>query len=368
MKILIMSVKAGFGHHSAAQSMIECFEKHGIECEMMDTLEYVSKILGDGVQDGYLLSTKYLKEAYGRVYSSFDKKEEPRYKYSPLSVITRQIARPLRKYIHDFNPDIVIATHSFAAVIISVLKNRFIINCPTYGVVTDFTIHPFWESTELDYYILPNELLTTAAMKKGIPKEKILPFGIPIKQKFTKKADKVTARENLGILNKTTVLVMMGSMGFGKMFNLIGQLDKYPADFQIICVCGNNEKMKNKIDEASWQKQIYNLGFINNVDEYMDAADLIITKPGGLTTSEALAKKLPLILSNPIPGQEDRNVEFLVNSGAAINVTETFPLESALFQYFDSGWRAELMMQAVGYISKPNAAEDLYEFIMENTD
>ena len=156
---------------------------------------------------------------------------------------------------------------------------------------------------------------------------------------------------------------MMGSMGFGRLTEIIEDLDKYPADFQVVCVCGNNKHVKQEIDEHHWNKKVVNLGFINNVDEYMDASDVIITKPGGLTTSEALAKKLPLILSDPLPGQEDRNIEFLVNTGVAINVTTTFPLENALYQIFDSKWRREHIMNAVENLAKPNAASDIYNFI-----
>ncbi len=363
MRILLMSVKAGYGHHSAAQAMIEYFESKGIECKMLDTLEYINKLLGEGVQEGYLLSTKYLKKPYGKMYSMFDKKEDPYFKYSPLVILSRQISKPLKKYITDYNPDIVIATHSYAAVLMTILAHRYVITCPTFGVITDFTIHPFWESTDLDYYITPGDLLTASAMKKGIPKEKILPFGIPVKKQFSTKADKQEVRKRLGLADKTTVMVMMGSMGFGKITNIIEELDSYPADFQIVCICGTNEKMKQQIDNGNWQKTIYNFGFIKNVHEYMDASDLLITKPGGLTTSEALAKKLPLILSNPIPGQEDRNIEFLTNAGAALSITETFPLYSALYQFFDSPWRKELLEASVLNLGKPNSVRDIYEFI-----
>lgn len=364
MKILIMSVKAGYGHHSTAQAMIECFQKHGIECIMLDTLEYINKLLGEGVQDGYLLTTKYFKGAYGKVYSTLDKKDEPSYKYSPVSILSKRISKPLKKYIEDYNPDFIIGTHSYAAMLMTILKEDKVINCPTFGVITDFTIHPLWENTNLDYYIIPDDLLTTSAMKKGIAKEKILSFGIPVKSQFSYKEDKKEVRKRLNMdEEKTTIMLMMGSMGFGSLESVVEELDAYPADFQIVCICGSNKKMKQVIDEHIWSKKIYNFGFINNVSEYMDASDLIITKPGGLTTSEALAKKLPLILSNPIPGQEDRNIEFLVNAGAAINVTETFPLENALYQFFDSSWRKAHIEEAVANLGKPDAAENVYKFI-----
>lgn len=363
MKVLIMSVTAGNGHNSTAQAMIEEFEKMGIECHLLDTLEYINKHLGTGVQDGYLFTTKHFKSTYGKIYSILDKKEEPYSKYAPGSILTKQISKYFAHYIQEYNPDAIITTHSYPAVIISVLLHRNYIKCPTFGIVTDFTIHPFWESADLDYYILPSDLLIPAAEKKGIPKSKIIASGIPVKSKFAHKIDKVSARTMLGLDNKTTIMVMMGSMGFGKIIDIIEELDKYPADFQVVCICGNNKHIKQEIDEHPWNKKVVNLGFIDNVDEYMDASDAIITKPGGLTTSEALAKKIPLILSDPLPGQEDRNIEFLVNTGVAINITPTFPLENALYQIFDSNWRCKHIMDAVENLAKPNAASDICKFI-----
>ena len=363
MRILLMSVRAGYGHHSTGLAMKDCLNANGIECEMLDTLEYISRFLGDGVQEGYLLATKHLKEAYGKVYDTFDKRDEPTKSYSPEAMISKFLSKKLEKYMTDYNPDFVIGTHSYAAVLMSILKKRGILNCPTFGIVTDFTIHPFWESTNLDYYVLPDGLLTASAQRKGIAESKLLPFGIPIKQQFSYKGDKAATKEKLGLSEKPVLLIMMGSMGFGDITDVIGICDRYEYDYQIVVICGNNEKAKAAIENQVWKKEVHCLGFTNNVDEYMDASDVIITKPGGLTTSEAMAKKLPLILMNPIPGQEERNMEFLVNSGAAMMISRTFPLENALYQFFEAPWRSELMVKAVENIGKPDSTQRLYDFI-----
>ena len=363
MKALILSVKAGYGHHSTGLAMKACFESHGIECEMLDTLEYINRFLGEGVQDGYLLATKYMADAYGKVYSSLDKKEEPRKEYSPEVVISKFLSKKLEKYMIEYAPDFVVGTHSYAAVLISILKNRGVLSCPTFGVVTDFTVHPFWESTDLDYYILPDALLTSSAVRKGIDAEKILPYGIPIREKFSVKNDKAAAKRLLGLTSEPVVLVMMGSMGFGDMTEVIKVCDDFAGNFQMVVICGSNEKARQAIDERAWKKRVRCLGFVENVDEYMDASDIIITKPGGLTTSEAMAKRLPLILMNPIPGQEERNMEFLVNSGSAMMITKTFTVENALYQFFESPWRRKTMEEAVANVGKPDSTQRLYDFI-----
>jgi processive 1,2-diacylglycerol beta-glucosyltransferase len=244
------------------------------------------------------------------------------------------------------------------------LREKEIVSCPTIGVVTDFTVHPFWESTDLDYYVTADSLLDNQMRKKGINIEKILPLGIPIKSKFSKKTDKLQARTILGIEDKTTILIMMGSMGFGNMLEEITEIDNLDIDFQVICVCGKNEKAYKEISSKSWRKNIMPYGFVDNVDVMMDASDCIITKPGGLTTSELLAKGLPAVVMNPIRGQEDRNMEFLVNNGAAIMATETYRVEEALYQLLKNDKRLGMLKEGISYLGKPDSTKNLCEFII----
>ena len=227
----------------------------------------------------------------------------------------------------------------------------------TVGIVTDFTIHPYWEDTHLDYYVTPSEGLNIQALKKGIPRIKFCRSAYRLTLSFQKDC-RVRKREILGIDDRRTVLVMSGSMGFGNVIDEIKALDRVDGDFQIVTICGNNKKLKKHIDNTEFSKKVYNYGFVNNVDVFMDAVDCIITKPGGLTTSEALAKGVPMIMSNPIPGQEDRNVEFLLNAGAAIKISPTYPIDDAIYQLF-SGKRLKLIKEAIRSLGKPNATNIL---------
>lgn len=364
MKVLLMSVKAGYGHHSTARAIIDYLTERGVACEMLDTFEYINSHLADSIDNSYLFSTKYLPEIYGKAYDKLDKREEKWDKRSLVAMLSKIVSHKLKDYISEYNPDVIIGTHSFASMLMTYLREKEVVTCPLVGIVTDFTVHPFWESTELDYYVTADALLENQMKKKGIPAEKIIPYGIPIRSSFSKKMPKEEARRELGIENKTTILVMMGSMGFGNLVKDIRAIDEMDEDFQILCVCGNNEKMKNEIASRTWSKRVIAFGFVHNVDVMMDAADLIVTKPGGLTTSELLAKRLPAVIMNPIPGQEDRNTEFLVNNGAAIMVTETFPLEEALFELLKSPCRLSLLEESVKYLGKPDSTKDVCEFII----
>lgn len=365
MKVLIVSVKTGYGHHSTAKAIIDYLTDKGVVCEMLDTFEYINPLLADSIDNGYMFSTKYFPETYGKAYDKFDRHDEKWDKHSPVTILSKIVSNKLKTYITDYAPDIIIGTHSYACMMMTYLREKGIVTCPLVGIITDFTVHPFWESTELDYYVIPNDLLKNRAIKKGIPNEKILPLGIPIRKQFATKIPKEGARNILGIENKTTFLVMMGSMGFGNIVKDLQSIDDLEEDFQILCVCGKNEKMKKEIESIRWNKKVIPYGFVDNVDVMMDASDIIITKPGGLTSSEFLAKKLPAIIMNPIPGQENRNTEFLVNNGAAIMVTDTFPLDEALFEMLESPVRMELFEKSVEVLAKPDATKNVCELAMK---
>ena len=364
MKILIMSVKAGMGHHQTGMALKNEFEKNGAACVMLDTFEYVNPILSETISRGYLLSTKLTPKMYGQFYRMAEKKQsvDPNFLQKTMNKI---MSSKLMKFIRNYEPDAIIATHIFAAQIVTHLKRKGKIDCLTLGIVTDFTINPIWEETELDYYVTASRMLNLQLEKKGISPEKALPAGIPIHPKFAGSVDKGEARASLGIGDKTTVLVIMGSMGYGHIMKELIKLDEMKGDFQILCVCGNNKRLRTLVNGHSWYKDMYCYGYVDNVDLMMDAADIIVTKPGGLTTSEFLAKGLPAILLDPIPGQEDRNVEFLLNNGLAIKVSPTFPIDEAMYQLMLHDWHLEMLSKAAKLMGKPNAAKDICSFVLE---
>ena len=362
MKILILSVTAGQGHHQAGLAISTYFEKKGNTATHLDCYEYLSPAVKEFISGGYLMSTKYSPTLYGRFYRLAEKMDSIE-KANFISKITNTIFRKkMLAFIEELNPDAIICTHVFAAVLLSHLKEKGLIK-PTYGIITDFTIHPYWESTSLDYYVTANEFLVPAAQNKKIAEGKILPFGIPIFSKFSTGIPIHEAREKLAIDSKATILIMGGSMGYGNMLKTLVRLDKLSEDFQIISVCGNNQRLKENIDKLSTTHKIHNFGYVENVDLLMDASDCIITKPGGLTTSEALAKKLPIIISKPIPGQEERNVDFLLNFGCAMKISKPIPATEIISQLFYDGRKKEQMISNIKLIRKPNSVEDLYNHI-----
>ncbi len=363
MKSLIFSITTGQGHNQTAKVLAEYLNQNGVESSYMDVLEYINPMLSESISKLYLMSTKNIPKIYGSGYRLCEKRE------SELSLLPRLtttlLAKRLLDYVKREDPDVIICTHVFAALLVTYLMDSLDTKINTIGIVTDFTIHPYWEDTHLDYYITPSELLTHQGVKRGIPARKFKPLGIPIDPKFATHRSRREACKLLNIPEKNTILVMSGSMGFGNVLDDIVSLDRLEHNFQIATICGNNKKLKAQIDGLQLKKPLYNYGFVHNIDLFMDAATCIITKPGGLTTSEALAKNLPMIMSNPVPGQEDRNVEFLLNVGAAMKVSKTFPLEEAINNLFLNEHRRDLLIQSISFLQKPNSTMDLVQFVKD---
>ncbi|MBQ9737854.1 MAG: glycosyltransferase [Clostridia bacterium] len=362
MRVLILTITTGQGHNQVAKNLSTHLSRQGMQVLSMDVLEYISPALKGLVSQGYLMSTKRLPKVYGKAYRMAEKRDND----NKFIRITGSImAEKLARFVNDYIPDVIICTHVFAAMLIESVDKKIKNPVKTVGIVTDFTIHPYWEETELDYYITATELLSNQALKKGIPKDRILPIGIPISPIFASRLDKSDARHMLKIDDIRTVLVMGGSMGYGKLGKMIKQIDKSDLNFQIISVCGHNNKLRKEIDNLKLKHPIYNYGFSDKVDLFMDASDCIITKPGGLTTSEALAKGLPMIMANPIPGQEDRNVEFLLNNGVAFKVSTTFPVDEALYQMFTNTERIEGLRPMFKMLGRGDATQKFTEFMLK---
>ena len=362
MKVLILTISAGQGHNQTANAVHHYLSQKGVECKTLDAYQYINPILSEGVKHGYLLGTQYTPIVYGGFYRLAERRNADTRNYFTY-VANALFGSKLFHYIEQFNPDYIVGTHIFVGTILTQLRKR-LRGTKTIGIVTDFTAHPYWEETKLDYYVTASELLNNQMRKKGISQTRILPFGIPVNSKFSNKIEKREAKKLLGISDKPTILLVMGSMGFGNVASIVRKIDSLPIDFQVLAVCGKNKRAQRRIDKYPHKHQVYNYGFVDNIDIMMDAADFIITKPGGLTVSESMAKGLPLILVNPIPGQEDRNVEFLLNNGLALHVTNTFPVDEAIYQFFNNQFRRERFHETVKEFGKPNAAKDLGDFII----
>ncbi len=367
MKVLIMSVTAGEGHNTTAKSIAASLEARGAETKVVDTYKEINPFLYKTISNGYLLGVSpFFSPVYSRLYALCERRRKNAYRRSLTRLTYSAIRKRISKIIRDFQPDVIIYTHVWCGVILDVIRQKEGLLAKTVGIVTDFVMHPYWEETlRSDYVILPNDLLIPAACLKGFRPEQLVPSGIPIKDSFADAMPKEDARRALGLdPDRATVLVMGGSMGYGNLAQSIKKLDKLSIDFQMIVICGNNKKAKAELDALETEKQLLVLGYTDKVGVCMDAANCIVSKPGGLTTSESLAKRLPMIICDPIPGQEERNTAFLVNNGAAVTVMKGYDLAMAVGQLFSYPNRINAMLECISNLRRPHAARDLCDFVM----
>lgn len=366
MRVLILTITAGQGHHAAGKSISDALERRGAEVLTIDVYKEINRLLYDGVNQGYLLSTKYTPSAYRHFYTMFENREKSS-KYSISTLVNMLLSNKFEPFIEGFDPDTIICTHIFSAQLINEFKRQGrYTKVPALGIVTDYTIHPFWQDVPyVEYIDLASDLLYNKAICRGIEQERLCSFGIPVQEKFSKKIPQAEARKMLGIpVEKQVALVMAGSMGYGNMTGIVEEIESLGMDLSILAVCGNNTRQKKKLLDVGVRENLHVFGFVDNVDVMMDAADCIITKPGGLTVTEAMAKKLPMILVNPIPGQEERNVDFLLNNGIALAVNKAFTIDDAVYFLFKCPGRLESIAERLEQLARPNASSDIAEFIM----
>ncbi|MDP2940727.1 MAG: glycosyltransferase [Candidatus Omnitrophota bacterium] len=274
----------------------------------------------------------------------------------------------LKKLFDKFRPDAVLCTQAFPCGMVADYKKNFGEKFPLVAVLTDFAPHSFWLYENVDYYVTPSESVTQRFIKKGVPPEKIKTLGIPFDPKFNEPADRHKIFQKLKLdPSVATVLIMGGGQGLGPIKKIIKSLEKTPFPLQEIVVCGTNKKLykslKSKIKK--YRKKILLFGYVNNINELMSASGAIITKPGGVTTAEVLTKRVPMIIVQPIPGQEANNANYLTEKGAAIRIDEPKEIHRVITGLFRNPWQLNRILQAEGKISKPNASFDIAELLLE---
>ena len=396
-KVLIVTASTGGGHNRAAKAIVEELEKraymgHNIECTIIDSFKLVGSAMDKLISEGYEMSAKYTPSAYGRIYRLSDKKffAVNEFKSNPIALI---LARKFKKLILDEEPDLIIGTHAFPLVALSRLKrgargdeldsdfSEFVSKTneekynfpPLISVLTDYTAHQSYLQNEIDYYICGDEYVKELLIEDGIEESRIMPFGIPVEKRFMESRPRNLVLEELGLdPNKKTILLMGGSFGAGNIKGSLDDLCRIDRDFQILVITGRNkhlrESLLRRIKTYDGNISIKVIGFTNNMNDILPAVDILITKPGGLTTTEALLKDVPMVIPYFIPGQEGENLDFLTNCGVAIRTTKKFSIKSVVKVLLDNPERLERMKDNISLIKKLNSAENIAQLALDIFD
>ena len=331
---------------------------------------------------------------HGTFYRTIDK-ESPVNK--TFEVAVNQYRKKFMPLIDDFAPDIIVTTHPIGTEMASAIKVKENVHIPVISIVTDFAAHQCYVNDGVDAYIVSSTEMIGQMMLRGVDGEKVLPYGIPVKQEFFRKIDKKEAMESEGLNpDVPTILIMAGSFGVTDVLKIYHKIVKSDCDFQIVTITGKNEKLyetfvkylskltlNNTLFEFDLQKPAglktsFKLSrhqkpfkptkllyYTNEVEKYMQIADLIVTKPGGLTVSESIATGLPMGIFKAIPGQEEQNADYLVRSGMAVRLEKTNQCTRTINELMSKPEKLAQMRECIQRSSCGNSSEHIYELMQE---
>lgn len=324
MKVLILSCNTGGGHNTAAKAIKEVFDLQKDECEIKDALSFGGQLASDLVCNSYIEMVKKTPKLFGELYKLGNKVGQMNNNVkikSPVYLVNKMYADELEKYIIENKFDAILCTHIFPAEALTHLKRRHNLQIPFFFVSTDYYCCPLIEEISPELYFSAHKDTLFTFADKGIDTNIIIPTGIPVSQSFVTSIDKNQARNELKLNHKDKIfLLMSGSMGFGDTISIAHYIfNNSDKDTRIVAITGNNQEMYDKFkQDFENEERLILLGFTDKVYLYMNACDILLTKPGGLSSTEALVKGIPIIHTSPIPGCETENVQFFTEHNLSL--------------------------------------------------
>lgn len=373
-KIIIFYASYGGGHLSAARSIKEYIENHypNIETILVDCMEYVNKVVNKVTTKAYEEMAKKVPNTWGKVY--WDSQKGPLAQISTAS--NKLLSFKLNKLLEEFKPDLIISTHPFSSQMCGYLKKLGKLNAKVATIMTDYAPHDQWLvfNEYINYYFVSHEEMKKQLHDKGIPNEKIFATGIPLSNKFLLKYDKQKILESFGLSpdKKTVLFFGGGEFGLGKnqTLRIFKSFVESTNNIQIVAISGKNLKMKenfeNIVTSLGKQNNVKILEYTNKVPELMSISDLVVTKPGGLTTTESLVSGLPIVVINPIPGQEEENANYLEKHKVAIWIKKDDNVEQILNDLFSNPEKMREMKIRARLLAKKNSTKDICKILLDN--
>jgi processive 1,2-diacylglycerol beta-glucosyltransferase len=367
--ILILSGNLGDGHRQAAEALSEAFVRYGPDTDVhvVDFMEWIAPYLHTLVKYCFVKGVEKVPSVYGYLYDKTRRAESVSLPFR--SLLWLGLSR-LSERLEELQPDEVVCTFPLAAAAVSLLKEKGLCGLPLITVITDHTDHGLWIHPHTDRYLVGSEQVKASLLALGIAPGRIAVTGIPLRQRFCTKPDRQLLRQRYGLRPEApTVLVMGGGCGLlGDSAQELLELARRREALQLVVVCGRNEAMRQQLEqevrERGLQQRVHVLGFVADIQDWMAVADVLITKPGGLTTAEALAMELPMLLLRPIPGQEEDNARFLEHTGAAVRCLAGQGVAPRLLELLEEPERLRRMRSCAGAYRREQSARAAVEEIL----
>ena len=363
MRVLILSANTGTGHNSTAHALAEQLESLHIECEIADTLALISERVSDFISWGHSYVYRRLPKLFGVGYR-YEEKHPARFIYERCA----KGADALQKKLTEGSYNAVICVHVFSGMMMTEVRARYHNRVPAYFVATDYTCSPGVSELELDGCFIPHRMLLGEFVRQGtVPARKLFATGIPVRREFYERQSKAEARRALGMPEDgQVVLISCGSMGCGHLERSALILFRHlPATATLVVLCGRNEKLLEALEPHACDR-LRPIGFTDKVPTYMSAADVYLTKPGGLTTSEAIVKQVPMIFIDAVPGLETRNFDFLISCGVASGAKNWRQVISLVQKALRNPATLQKQVEAMKAFSPQNAAAQICREVLRD--
>ncbi len=354
-RLLLLSASAGAGHNRAAEAVHESARAYcpGVETEWVDSLKYTNRLFARLYEKSYVWMASYSPSLWGILYKQAGKNVERRKLDKLVELHDRLTYRKLIERVEAFRPDAILCTHFLPGNVVLAKK----VGVPVYFVVTDFDAHALWVNRKASGYFVASDEVKVQLARYGYPADRVRVTGIPIHPAFAQEAP---PRPEGG----PRLLFMSGGFGMGHMEEALERLLEIRVPFGLTVVAGKNEKMRRRLAAVAGPRAEVH-GFVTNVHELMARSDLIITKAGGLTVSECLARRLPMVVFSPIPGQEECNADFLLEHGCAVKARTLDVLDFKVLELLENPARLDMMKRACGAVARPFAGRDVLRHVLD---
>lgn len=361
--LLLLHATAGAGHTRAAQAIAAALAlSGGDDHRLVDTLDCTTAFFRRMYVQAYIDLVQRAPEVWGHLYERYDVVKPSRSKSARARLAFDKVnSRAFGQLLRDTRPEVIACTHFLPLELLSDLKARGRIDTPVHAVITDVSPHAFWVYPHIDHYHVASAAGARELARKGVEAQRISVSGIPIDPVFADRTPAATMRARLGLPERPTVLLLSGGFGVGPLQAMLDSFAGPDTGLSLVVVAGRNAEL-----EAACRQRAAGLatpvavhGFVTNMHQWMDAADLVVTKPGGLTTQEILAKGKPMALVAPIPGQEQRNCEYLLEEGAAVRLHDVADAAWHFQRWLGNAAQMARLRENAVRMAQPHAAADI---------
>ena len=366
-KVLILHGQPGMGHLITAKALMEVFSQKYPEIEIKDAdaFDFCSKIFKHGYPYLYNHIVPRAPVLFKILYNSH--KSKLVYKF--LKKLTEFFINKKKfiSFIKDFSPNFIIATNPLPLQMVSIIEEKRIIDIESANVCTDYGFHPVWYSPDINHYFVATEEIKKSLFDHGVDSDKIKITGIPVRPLFNQPLDRQEILQSLNFnFHQPVLLIVGGQLKYKELLKVVLGIKVKNSLAQFIVIAGRDKTLQKKLENSQLKKisTVRIFGLVSDMERFMTASDVILSKAGGSTTAECLVKGLPMIVYKTIPGQEEDNVNYLVNNNAGIKVKSIREIIDAVVGLFSQPNKLAKMKKNCLKIQKPNASEDIADFVV----